>query len=174
MLFVLFNLNISYLIKAECSKCHASLYFFVVNELFCSIDMAKFLKPSEFINMSVISYINFSNIFITFSYHDRSVCTLIFYFAADTGWEEDRIDAEPTSSTLFVYNEHLALAIEQQRKRLPIFKNRKQILYLLEKYQTLVLVGETGSGKSTQLPQVLLYSCREVRFYWQFTYPFMA
>ncbi|PIK63009.1 putative ATP-dependent RNA helicase DHX35-like [Apostichopus japonicus] len=33
---------------------------------------------------------------------------------------------------------------------------RNHILYLLEKYQTLVLVGETGSGKSTQIPQYLL------------------
>ena len=30
-----------------------------------------------------------------------------------------------------------------------------QILEALEKYDTLVLVGETGSGKTTQLPQFL-------------------
>lgn len=41
-----------------------------------------------------------------------------------------------------------------QRQRLPIFKNKDHIIYLLEKYQTLVLVGETGCGKSTQVPQV--------------------
>lgn len=27
-------------------------------------------------------------------------------------------------------------------------------MYLLENYQTVILVGETGSGKSTQVPQV--------------------
>ena len=43
-----------------------------------------------------------------------------------------------------------------QRQRLPIFKNKDHIIYLLEKYQTLVLVGETGCGKSTQVPQVKL------------------
>jgi len=43
-----------------------------------------------------------------------------------------------------------------QRQRLPIFKNKDHIIYLLEKYQTLVLVGETGCGKSTQIPQVKL------------------
>ncbi|KAG5306673.1 DHX35 helicase, partial [Acromyrmex insinuator] len=42
-----------------------------------------------------------------------------------------------------------------QRQRLPIFKNKDHIIYLLEKYQTLVLVGETGCGKSTQVPQAL-------------------
>ncbi|UYV76091.1 DHX35 [Cordylochernes scorpioides] len=33
---------------------------------------------------------------------------------------------------------------------------RNHILYILENYQTLVLVGETGCGKSTQVPQYLM------------------
>ncbi|XP_066254895.1 probable ATP-dependent RNA helicase DHX35 [Euwallacea similis] len=58
--------------------------------------------------------------------------------------------------TRFVYNKFVSQSIQTQRQRLPIFKNRNHILYLLEKYQTLVLVGETGSGKSTQIPQYLI------------------
>ncbi len=42
--------------------------------------------------------------------------------------------------------------------RLPVFKHRTEILYALETYQTVILVGETGSGKSTQVPQYLLES----------------
>jgi len=38
---------------------------------------------------------------------------------------------------------------------LPITAHRTQILYALEKYGVLVLVGETGCGKSTQIPQFL-------------------
>lgn len=34
------------------------------------------------------------------------------------------------------------------------FQNRNHIIYLLEKYRTLIIVGETGCGKSTQIPQV--------------------
>ena len=41
------------------------------------------------------------------------------------------------------------------RQVLPIAAHRTQILYALEKYGVLILVGETGSGKSTQLPQYL-------------------
>ena len=52
-------------------------------------------------------------------------------------------------------NPYGSLPIQQQRARLPIFKNRNHILYLLENYQTLVVVGETGCGKSTQVPQYL-------------------
>lgn len=35
-----------------------------------------------------------------------------------------------------------------------LFQLRNHILYLVENYQTLVIVGETGCGKSTQIPQV--------------------
>ena len=41
------------------------------------------------------------------------------------------------------------------RAALPIQKHREKILYALEHYPVLILVGETGSGKSTQLPQML-------------------
>uniref|UniRef100_A0AC35TTN7 ATP-dependent RNA helicase DHX35 n=1 Tax=Rhabditophanes sp. KR3021 TaxID=114890 RepID=A0AC35TTN7_9BILA len=47
------------------------------------------------------------------------------------------------------------LPVNKQRLKLPIYNYRLKILYSLEKYRTLVIVGETGSGKSTQLPQYL-------------------
>ncbi|XP_014251825.1 probable ATP-dependent RNA helicase DHX35 [Cimex lectularius] len=78
--------------------------------------------------------------------------------ADEGGWQEDKSDVNSLNSTTFVFNKNLALVLEQQRKKLPIFKNRNDILFLLEKYQTLVLVGETGCGKSTQVPQYLLES----------------
>ena len=39
---------------------------------------------------------------------------------------------------------------------LPINVHRRQILYALEKHKVVVIVGETGSGKSTQIPRFLL------------------
>lgn len=76
-------------------------------------------------------------------------------FTDDDSFASER-DAQPAddSITTFVFNAHHSLAIEAQRERLPIRKYRDQILYCLEQYQTLVLVGETGCGKSTQVPQV--------------------
>ncbi|XGW14943.1 hypothetical protein V3C99_000880 [Haemonchus contortus] len=73
---------------------------------------------------------------------------------------EDRI-TEPSGSTdpqevLTVYNNpYASLNMKQQRARLPIFKNRDHILYLCEKYRSVIIVGETGCGKSTQVPQYL-------------------
>lgn len=71
-----------------------------------------------------------------------------------SSWEADRPDADTVNNTTFIYNRNISLPLDEQRKRLPIFKYKQHILYLLEKYQTLVLVGDTGCGKSTQVPQV--------------------
>lgn len=43
-----------------------------------------------------------------------------------------------------------------QRNRLPVTRYQREILYLLEKHSCTVLVGETGCGKTTQVPQMLL------------------
>uniref|UniRef100_A0A023F1F8 RNA helicase n=2 Tax=Triatoma infestans TaxID=30076 RepID=A0A023F1F8_TRIIF len=74
----------------------------------------------------------------------------------DGDWHEDKSDIDAQNNTSFIYNSNLAMVLEQQRIKLPIYKYKEHILYLLENYQTLVLVGETGCGKSTQIPQYLL------------------
>lgn len=45
--------------------------------------------------------------------------------------------------------------LERQKQRLPVFKHRNAILYLVENHATTIVVGETGSGKTTQIPQYL-------------------
>lgn len=77
-----------------------------------------------------------------------------FLKPSDTSSFLDKSGDTVIEFTDFVYNKYLSQSIQTQRQRLPIFQNRNHILYLLEKYQTLVLVGETGCGKSTQIPQV--------------------
>lgn len=54
-----------------------------------------------------------------------------------------------TGSNRFGYS-----SLERQRQRLPVFKYRNAILYLVENHATTIIVGETGSGKTTQIPQV--------------------
>ena len=78
-------------------------------------------------------------------------------FLDEASWEEDKPDIDTNNATTFIFNPHMSLSLDQQKKKLPIYQNKDHILYLLEKYQTLVLVGETGCGKSTQVPQVSSY-----------------
>ena len=61
-------------------------------------------------------------------------------------------NARGASSTAFNFS-HAPLA--QQRMLLPIYKFKKQILYAMEHYGVVVIVGETACGKSTQIPQYL-------------------
>nr|CAD1819445.1 unnamed protein product [Ananas comosus var. bracteatus] len=41
------------------------------------------------------------------------------------------------------------------RKSLPIYRYREELLKAIQDHQVLVIVGETGSGKTTQIPQYL-------------------
>ncbi|KAG7798764.1 hypothetical protein KL929_001807 [Ogataea haglerorum] len=46
-------------------------------------------------------------------------------------------------------------AILQQRKRLPAYQARSELMKVVAENQVLVVIGETGSGKTTQIPQFL-------------------
>lgn len=52
-------------------------------------------------------------------------------------------------------NSPKAKSIDETRKSLPIYQFREQILQAIQEHQVLIVVAETGSGKTTQLPQYL-------------------
>ncbi|KAJ9151053.1 Helicase associated domain-containing protein [Coniochaeta hoffmannii] len=47
------------------------------------------------------------------------------------------------------------MTIKQQRESLPVFQFRSQLIQAVKENQILIVVGETGSGKTTQLTQYL-------------------
>ncbi|KAK4618316.1 Pre-mRNA-splicing factor ATP-dependent RNA helicase prp22 [Fulvia fulva] len=47
------------------------------------------------------------------------------------------------------------MSIKEQRESLPAYKMRKQFLDAVRQYQLMIVVGDTGSGKTTQLTQYL-------------------
>jgi len=51
--------------------------------------------------------------------------------------------------------EQTKLTLSEQRNSLPIYPYRQAILDAIEEYQILIITAETGSGKTTQLPQYL-------------------
>ena len=61
----------------------------------------------------------------------------------------------PREVSSVVYNPNAQLSLAQQRRRLPIADERRALLYMVHKYATLVVVGHTGCGKTTQIPQYL-------------------
>lgn len=51
--------------------------------------------------------------------------------------------------------ERRKLSIQETRKSLPIFPFREDLLQAIADHQVLIVEGETGSGKTTQIPQYL-------------------
>ncbi|XP_032901810.1 ATP-dependent RNA helicase DHX33 isoform X2 [Amblyraja radiata] len=49
--------------------------------------------------------------------------------------------------------------MEQQRRELPIYRARAKLIGQLRHLDTAIIIGETGSGKTTQIPQYLYEAC---------------
>ncbi len=70
-------------------------------------------------------------------------------------------DGKPVNKEQLLLQEQLkaaerkAASIEDTRKSLPIYSYRDDLLAAVAEYQVLIIVGETGSGKTTQIPQYL-------------------
>jgi ATP-dependent RNA helicase DHR2 len=74
--------------------------------------------------------------------------------AQSNGTKRKRPDGPKTNNPL--HNKKIKLL--ESRKKLPIWARQQDIKKALQENDVLVLSGETGSGKSTQLPQFLLES----------------
>ncbi|KAM6498646.1 putative pre-mRNA-splicing factor ATP-dependent RNA helicase-like [Amanita muscaria] len=65
---------------------------------------------------------------------------------------------EQTFNKATTYGEITTLSIQDQRKSLPIYKLRNPLLQAIGDHQVLIVVGDTGSGKTTQMTQYLAES----------------
>jgi ATP-dependent RNA helicase DHX36 len=54
-------------------------------------------------------------------------------------------------------------AIGEKREQLPAFLQREEAIQTIRDNQVCLLVGETGCGKSTQIPQLILDSCPDAK-----------
>ncbi|XP_051132111.1 probable pre-mRNA-splicing factor ATP-dependent RNA helicase DEAH5 [Andrographis paniculata] len=53
------------------------------------------------------------------------------------------------------FGQRSKLSIQEQRQSLPIYKLKKDLIQACHEHQVLVVIGETGSGKTTQVTQYL-------------------
>ncbi|XP_057952241.1 pre-mRNA-splicing factor ATP-dependent RNA helicase DEAH1-like isoform X2 [Malania oleifera] len=68
----------------------------------------------------------------------------------------DELEDEPHTESLDNLMAKSALEkLQEERKTLPIYRYRDELLQAIHDHQVLVIVGETGSGKTTQIPQYL-------------------
>ncbi|EME42751.1 hypothetical protein DOTSEDRAFT_26302 [Dothistroma septosporum NZE10] len=71
------------------------------------------------------------------------------------GMSEMKSQEERLMAQQLLAAERKAKTMEEKRKTLPVYQYRQQFLDAVREYQILIIVGETGSGKTTQLPQYL-------------------
>ncbi|KAH9996047.1 P-loop containing nucleoside triphosphate hydrolase protein [Russula vinacea] len=71
---------------------------------------------------------------------------------------DSRSDAEITREFDAMRQDVQYAKMYETRRRLPAFSSKDDFLAMLERSRVVVVVGETGSGKTTQLPQFILDS----------------
>ncbi|XP_034925449.1 pre-mRNA-splicing factor ATP-dependent RNA helicase DEAH1 isoform X1 [Populus alba] len=77
-------------------------------------------------------------------------------FIKATVEEGDKFDDELATESLEESNAKSALEkLQEDRKTLPIYPYRDELLKAINDHQVIIIVGETGSGKTTQIPQYL-------------------
>lgn len=62
------------------------------------------------------------------------------------------------SNNFFKKEQHQVSKLLLSRKQLPAFLVKNQIIKAIEDNDTIILIGETGSGKTTQIPQFIFKS----------------
>ncbi|CAI5488992.1 unnamed protein product [Closterium sp. Naga37s-1] len=64
-------------------------------------------------------------------------------------WKKDAFGKAPT------FGQRSKLSMQEQRQSLPIYKLKNELIQAVNENQVLVVIGETGSGKTTQMTQYL-------------------
>lgn len=64
--------------------------------------------------------------------------------------------SRPAEAVQFSRTKQMSLTIREQKESLPIFRLKSELMKAVEENQVLVVIGETGSGKTTQMTQYLL------------------
>uniref|UniRef100_A0A8D0CDV3 ATP-dependent RNA helicase DHX29 n=1 Tax=Scleropages formosus TaxID=113540 RepID=A0A8D0CDV3_SCLFO len=65
-------------------------------------------------------------------------------------------EASPRALLLRQRSSPLAQRLLREREQLPVFQHRERLLEVVRRHRVVVVAGETGSGKSTQIPQFIL------------------
>ncbi|KAJ5397376.1 ATP-dependent RNA helicase DHX8 [Penicillium cosmopolitanum] len=93
-------------------------------------------------------------------WHDPMVAAEDRKFAADLRSTQQQDESVPewkkvTMGKNVSLGKRTDMSIKQQRESLPVYKFRKQLLDAVKDNQLMIVVGDTGSGKTTQLTQYL-------------------
>eukprot|EP00792_Barthelona_sp_PAP020_P013393 TRINITY_DN861_c0_g1_i1.p1 TRINITY_DN861_c0_g1~~TRINITY_DN861_c0_g1_i1.p1 ORF type:complete len:796 (-),score=200.25 TRINITY_DN861_c0_g1_i1:64-2382(-) len=71
----------------------------------------------------------------------------------DEDYDENEIETNPYTNRAYSQTYY---ALLEQRKNLPVYKSKSKLLRMINENQCVCLEGKTGSGKTTQIPSMIL------------------
>ncbi|KAJ6646953.1 ATP-dependent RNA helicase DHX8 [Pseudolycoriella hygida] len=95
-----------------------------------------------------VSNINLEN-------QDDELLHFLLKYQADRDSETKKQNEEKKSKKKLLRTEKVPEEIVQQTRSLPIYALKHQLIELVKNNQFVIILGETGSGKSTQIPQYI-------------------
>ncbi|XP_017315800.1 3'-5' RNA helicase YTHDC2 isoform X2 [Ictalurus punctatus] len=81
--------------------------------------------------------------------------------AADNGRDKNRTSGRLSNGIPQVPQRRGPSELECFRRTLPVYERQEEIVATIEENQVVLIVGETGSGKTTQIPQFLMDDCSQ-------------
>ncbi|GAA6095870.1 3'-5' RNA helicase YTHDC2 isoform X1 [Tachysurus ichikawai] len=81
--------------------------------------------------------------------------------AAGNGRDKNRMNGPLNNKIPQVPQKRGPSELESFRRSLPVYERQEEIVTTIKENQVVLIVGETGSGKTTQIPQFLLDDCSQ-------------
>ncbi|XP_047426501.1 3'-5' RNA helicase YTHDC2 isoform X2 [Mugil cephalus] len=77
----------------------------------------------------------------------------------DNGYDRNRASGCLNNGIPMVPRRRSPSELDSFRRALPVYEHQEEIVQLIRENRVVLVVGETGSGKTTQIPQFLLDDC---------------
>jgi ATP-dependent RNA helicase DHX33 len=66
-----------------------------------------------------------------------------------------KLNDNESGKSVYTNGNNKRISIQEQRTKLPVYDKKNKLLDLIKRHNTLIILGETGSGKTTQIPQYI-------------------
>ncbi|XP_077594067.1 3'-5' RNA helicase YTHDC2 [Stigmatopora nigra] len=81
----------------------------------------------------------------------------------DNAFDPSRPSGKLTYGVCAVPSKRIPSELDAFRTSLPVYEHQEEIVRLIKDNRVVLVVGETGSGKTTQIPQFILDDCNQKR-----------
>lgn len=139
------------------AKTEGSLYTSAINQSEYAKDRRSLRENKEKYVLESLNNLNNPNNNPNNNFINKSVANAVKEVAYSNSYEALEWNKEASIKKFYATSMSLD-NIKKKREELPIFKLRNELLNVISKRNVLIVIGETGSGKTTQMTQYLYES----------------